>query len=219
MAQSAAAVIFSRGFDIVVAAVLMLLTLPLLLFICLILLFAGNGPVLYRQVRLGLHGKPFVLFKFRTLKPDAPEDRVIPEGDVAITPAGRLLRRYRLDELPQLLNVLSGEMAMVGPRPEIALDLTELDPDLRSRLLAIKPGITGPVQLTFIAEDELLAGVTDPTRVYRERLIPAKAAANLECFRMRSVPSDLNCLLQTVRVVFSSGAREASRSRLVEFAD
>ncbi len=219
MAQSASAVIFSRGFDIVVAALLMLLTLPLMLFIGLMLHFARNGPVLYRQVRLGLHGKPFVLFKFRTLKPDAPEDRVIPEGDATITPAGRLLRRYRLDELPQLLNVLRGEMAIVGPRPEIALDLAALNPDLRSQLLAIKPGVTGPVQLTFIAEDELLAGVTDPTRVYRERLIPAKVAANLQCYPMRSLPGDLSCLLQTVRVLFSSRARDASRSKLIDIVN
>jgi lipopolysaccharide/colanic/teichoic acid biosynthesis glycosyltransferase len=214
MAQSAAAVILRRGFDVLLATLLILLALPLLSLIVLALLLLDRGPVLYRQQRLGLNEQPFTLYKFRTLKVDTPGNVVIPDDDVHITLPGRVLRRYRLDELPQLFNVLIGDMALVGPRPEIALDLAGLDPTLRNRFLALKPGITGPVQLEFIAEDELLAEFTDPTRVYREQLIPAKVAANLGAYQKRSISGDLICLLNTVVVLFSRRARAQSRQRL-----
>lgn len=198
--------------DQLLAAILIVVSAPLMVAITVALLVQRQGSVLYRQQRAGLRGRNLTLHKFRTLVPDAPEDLVIAAGDRHITPVGRLLRSMRLDELPQLFDVLRGELALVGPRPERFDDLSEVEPALLDQYLAIQPGLTGEVQLAYIAEDDLLATVPDPTSVYRSRLIPAKVAANLACYRVRSVRADLRCLLRTVSVLLSRRARERSRT-------
>jgi lipopolysaccharide/colanic/teichoic acid biosynthesis glycosyltransferase len=214
MSKSTAAVMPRRLFDLGVASALLVFTAPVLVMIAAALRIQNRGPVLYRQRRLGFRHQTLTLHKFRTLETDTPEDIVTPEGDHHITPVGRVLRRSRLDELPQLFDVLTGRLALVGPRPELAIDLADLDPATLEQFLAIRPGMTGPVQLEFIAEDEVLAGVADPTKIYRSQLIPAKVASNLQAFRNRTVRQDAACLMRTLFVLCSTDAREASRRRL-----
>lgn len=204
----------SRVLELVLSLCALLLAAPLMLLIWLAIRVDSGAPVIFAQTREGLHGAPIVIHKFRTLSADTPADAVTPEGDPHISRVGNLLRRYRLDELPQLLDVIRGRLALVGPRPERAVDLQYLDPALKQALLQIKPGITGPVQLQFIAEDQLLADVDNPERVYRQQLIPAKAAANLEMFAQHSTWGDLKCLADTLRVLLSPAARRRSAQRL-----
>lgn len=206
----------SRAVDVMVALPLVLVALPLMAIVAVSILLDGGPPILFAQVRAGEGGRKLKIHKFRTLRLDAPEDTVTPEGDPHVTRVGQLLRRYRLDELPQLLDVFHGRLSLVGPRPEREIDLQFLDPAERRMLLSIRPGITGPTQLEFIGEDLLLARVGNPDDVYRQVLIPAKCAFNLRAFRERSWRSDLRCLVRTVGVLVSRRSRKASFERLTE---
>jgi len=209
----------SRALDVLVALPLVLAALPLMAIVAVAVLLDSGRPVLFAQVRAGEGGRKLKIHKFRTLRPDAPQDAVTPEGDPHVTRVGRLLRRYRLDELPQLFDVVRGGLSLVGPRPEREIDLEFLDPAERRLLLSIRPGITGPAQLEFIGEDLLLARVGNPDDVYRRVLIPAKCAFNLRAFRERSWRSDLRCLVRTVQVLMSRRARRASVERLTALVD
>jgi lipopolysaccharide/colanic/teichoic acid biosynthesis glycosyltransferase len=201
-----------RLVDAIVAAVALVIALPLLAAIALLIRLDSGPPLLFTQTRAGLNGRPFELLKFRTIEPGPVTDDVTPEGDARITRVGRVLRRYRLDELPQLVNVVKGDLALVGPRPELSADLECLEPSLRARYLALKPGLTGPVQLDFIAEDRVLADSADPTRTYRELLVPAKVAANLRTFEHATLAARLACLLRTPWVLLSPAARRRSET-------
>jgi len=205
--------VMPRALELALTLTILVATLPLMLAVALAILLDSGGPVLFRQVRAGQAGRPLPIHKFRTLDPDTPDDAVTPDGDARVTRVGRLLRRYRLDELPQLFDVIGGRLALVGPRPEREVDLACLTGGERRALLAIRPGITGPVQLDFIGEDAVLADAGDPADVYRRILIPAKCAANLTAFRQRSVRADLASLVRTMGVLFSPRARRASRAR------
>jgi len=202
------------GRDALLALLFIIVLAPVMLMIAVAIRLDSGAPVLFRQKRVGWHGREFHIVKFRTLRVDVPEEAVTPEGAAGVTRIGRLLRRYRIDELPQFFNVLTGRLALVGPRPELEVDLEELDSDVRTRLLSIKPGVTGPAQLEFIAEDALLASFDNPTAVYRRVLIPAKADLNIREFESRSVLNDLRWLLQTPVVLMSRQARQRSMDRL-----
>jgi len=203
-----------RIIEVLLAAILLALAAPLMLLIWAAVRFDDGAPSLFRQTRAGLQGKPVTIHKFRTLRRSAPADTVVAEGDTRITRTGTFLRRSRLDELPQLFDVLRGDLALVGPRPELEVDLQGLAPAVLDAFLAIKPGMTGPVQLQYIGEDAWLAGTSDPTRSYRDLLLPAKVAANLEAFARRSLRADLGCLLHTAAVLLSPAARQRSRKAL-----
>jgi lipopolysaccharide/colanic/teichoic acid biosynthesis glycosyltransferase len=202
------------GRDALLALMFIVVLAPVMLLIAIAIRLDSGAPVLFGQKRVGWHGREFRMLKFRTLRLDAPEEGVTPEGAASVTRIGRLLRRYRIDELPQFFNVLGGRLALVGPRSEQEADLGELDADIRMRLLSIKPGVTGPAQLEFIAEDALLASCDDPTAVYRRVLIPAKADLNIREFESRSVLKELRWLLQTPVVLISGQARQRSVDRL-----
>jgi lipopolysaccharide/colanic/teichoic acid biosynthesis glycosyltransferase len=200
--------------ELALAAGLLLLAAPVMALIWLAIRLDSGRPVFFAQTREGLNGTPLIIHKFRTLDHDTPADAVTPEGDRHITRTGVLARRYRLDELPQLFDVIRGDLALVGPRPERAIDLRHVDERSKRALLQIRPGITGPVQLQFIGEDKVLAQVSDPERVYREVLVPAKVAANLEAFKTRSLWTDLSALAATLKTLCSPKARQASEQRL-----
>lgn len=157
-----------------------------------------GGNVFFRQQRVGRHGRPFLIWKFRTMVPDAERSgpQLTVAGDVRITPVGRWLRRTKLDELPQLLNVLAGEMSLVGPRPEVARYVALYTTDQR-RVLALVPGITDPASLAYRDEERLLAEATDPERAYVEQIIPDKIRRNLEYAARSTVASDLRVVLRT----------------------
>lgn len=194
-----------RSLDLVVGAALTLLTAPLWIGIALAIRFTSPGPILYAGRRIGRDGKPFSIYKFRTMRADA--DRVGPgitaADDPRITRVGRLLRTSKLDELPQLINVLRGEMSLVGPRPE-APEYVQLYDDRQRAVLSMRPGITGPTQLAYRHEERMLLQLAqggDVERQYREVLMPRKLESDLEYVRSSSILADVRYIAATVRRV------------------
>jgi lipopolysaccharide/colanic/teichoic acid biosynthesis glycosyltransferase len=186
-----------RFFDVVVSALaLLLLALPLAL-VALWIKLDSPGPVFFRQQRVGRHGVPFSIHKFRTMRSNAGGLALTVGDDVRITRAGRWLRRTRLDELPQLLDVLAGHMSLVGPRPEVPRYVAHYPPDLRERALAVRPGITDPASLDHLDEAALLAAAADPEREYIERILPAKVAQAAAYAERATLRSDLTVLART----------------------
>lgn len=162
------------------------------------------GPALFRQTRLGLGGKPFELLKFRSMRVGAAGSAVTAGGDPRVTRVGRVLRRFRLDELPQLWNVVRGDMALVGPRPEVPRFIDLEDPRWQ-RVLSVRPGITDPTTVAFADEEQRLAALGgDPDVTYRELLLPTKLASQIAWLERRSMRGDLEALWATVRVLIRS---------------
>lgn len=189
-----------RLFDLVVSALLLVLLAPLLLAVALWVKWDSPGPVLFRQERVGRHGVPFRIHKFRTMRHagDAAAGLPLTVGeDPRITRAGRWLRRTRLDELPQLLDVLAGHMSLVGPRPEVPRYVALYPPGLRERALAVRPGLTDPASIAHIDEAALLAAAADPEREYVERILPAKLRQAADYAERATLASDLAVLART----------------------
>lgn len=173
---------------------------PLLVLCAMGVRFSSPGPVLFRQARAGRDGQPFTLLKFRTMRKGERGAQVTAAGDSRITPFGRLLRRLKLDELPELWNVVRGDMSLVGPRPEVP-QLVDLQDPLCAGVLRARPGITDPVTLRLRNEEELLAGAQDPETFYREVLQPVKMRGYVEYLRRRTAWTDLVVLLETLLAV------------------
>lgn len=187
-----------RPLEVSIAVVALVLLSPVLLVAALLVRLSSSGPCLYRQVRVGEGGEPFVLLKFRTMVTDADGLGRLTVGndDPRTTWIGRHLRRFKIDELPQLLNVIRGEMALVGPRPEVPEYIDRDRPD-QVEALRSRPGMTDPASLAFRSESELLAGRTDPDRYYREVLLPAKLRLSTDYLRTRNTLSDLRILCRS----------------------
>lgn len=164
----------------------------------------SRGPVLFRQERVTQFGKRFSIFKFRTMVEDAPSlgAQVTGRGDSRVTKLGKTLRRYRLDEIPQLFNVLCGQMSFVGVRPEVPRYVESYTRQMQATLL-LPAGITSPASIAFRQEDALLAGTEDPDRVYREEILPKKMEYNLQYLREYSFFGDFIIMVQTAFSVFS----------------
>ncbi len=190
-----------RLFDLVGALLALLLLSPLLLVVALWVRLDSPGPVLFRQERVGRHGVPFRIHKFRTMVADAPArgPALTVGADPRITRAGAWLRRTRVDELPQLIDVLNGDMALVGPRPEVPRYVALYPPALRERVLALRPGITDPSTLAFVDEAEHLARAADPEREYVEVILPAKLQAAADYADRATLASDLGVLWATLK--------------------
>jgi FlaA1/EpsC-like NDP-sugar epimerase/lipopolysaccharide/colanic/teichoic acid biosynthesis glycosyltransferase len=192
--------LLKRGFDFVVAGVGVIVLVPAFLAIALLIKIDSMGPVFYRGERVGRNGKRFRIYKFRTMVADA--DRRGPgitmEDDPRITRLGRRLRRSKLDELPQLLNVVRGEMSLVGPRPEIPEMVNRYSPLFR-RVLALRPGITSPASLAYRNEEKLIG--TDPSR-YADIVLPERLALDLRYVLRHGFGTDLRIIAQTLGVVF-----------------
>ncbi|MBI3978896.1 MAG: sugar transferase [Chloroflexi bacterium] len=195
-----------RFFDAAVAAVGLVLLSPLFLALSVAIKAHDGGPVFHRATRVGRHGRLFRLYKFRSMVVDA--DRIGPAltaaGDTRITPVGRWLRQTKLDELPQLVNVLVGDMSLVGPRPEDPRYVALYTPEQR-RVLQMRPGITSAASLAFRHEEAMLAG-PDWETVYRTRVLPAKLAIDLEYLARRSLRSDIDLILRTVAALVRNDA-------------
>jgi lipopolysaccharide/colanic/teichoic acid biosynthesis glycosyltransferase len=191
-----------RMFDCVAAAIGLLLLFPVLLALSLMVKLSSPGPVFYRQQRVGRGGKLFRIAKFRSMSEDADKrgPAITSAGDHRITALGRLLRRHKLDELPQLWNVLKGEMSLVGPRPEVPF-YVESYSDSQRRVLAVRPGITDPSSILYRHEEQVLGDQPDPDRYYREVLLPDKLNLNLEYLSRVSFSYDLSLLLRTTGCV------------------
>jgi lipopolysaccharide/colanic/teichoic acid biosynthesis glycosyltransferase len=193
-----------RAFDLLGASLGLLLLSPLLLAIAVAIKLDSRGPVLFRQQRVGRHGVPFDIHKFRTMVADAAQrgPALTVGADARITRSGRWLRRLRLDELPQLFDVLAGHMSLVGPRPEVPHYVAHYPPALRERALSVRPGLTDPASLLYLDEDELLARAADPEREYIEVILPRKLQCAADYAARASLRSDLGVLLHTLRVLF-----------------
>ena len=204
MIHCAASRVFKRALDVLVAAAGLLLLAPLLLLIAAAIKLDSPGPVFFRQERVGRHGMLFRIFKFRTmtLGPPTGDIQVTVAGDRRITRVGAVLRRTKLDELAQLLDVLRGTMSLVGPRPEVPRYVAHYPADWRERLLSVRPGITDFASVRYHNENELLACAADPEREYIEVVLPTKLRYALHYVDNPSFANDLQVLGLTLRTVF-----------------
>ncbi len=188
-----------RLFDIAIAAAGLALLSPLLLAFGLWIRLDSPGPVFFRQERVGRHGVPFRIHKFRTMKADAQGLPLTVGDDPRITRAGAWLRRTHLDELPQLLDVLAGRMSLVGPRPEVPRYVAHYPAALRDRVLSVRPGLTDPATLDALDEARRLARAADPEREYIEVILPAKLQRAAEYAERATLWTDLAVLAGTLR--------------------
>jgi lipopolysaccharide/colanic/teichoic acid biosynthesis glycosyltransferase len=192
-----------RVFDLLVASVALVILSPLLAVIALWVKLDSPGPVIYTGRRIGKGGKPFGMHKFRTMviNAEAIGGSSTPDDDPRLTASGKFLRRYKLDELPQLFNVVKGEMSLVGPRPQVEWAVKLYTP-MERLVLTIPPGITDYASVRFPNEGEILKGSTDPDRDYMEKIHPEKMRLSLEYVRNRSMLTDVSVIAQTAAAIF-----------------
>ena len=198
-----------RLFDIAFAALALLLLGPLLLAVALWVRLDSPGPVFFRQQRVGQGGRLFAIYKFRTMGPDAEAagPQITVGQDARITCAGVWLRRSKLDELPQFLNVLRGDMSVVGPRPEVPRYVALYPADVRASVLSVRPGITDLASIEYRDESALLARSSDPERTYVEQILPAKLRHAQRYVQTRSLWLDMRIIARTVLAVLGPHAR------------
>jgi lipopolysaccharide/colanic/teichoic acid biosynthesis glycosyltransferase len=197
-----------RLFDLVCAALGLLLLSPLFVLVALWIKLDSPGPVFFRQERIGRFGVPFHIHKFRTMahRPQAESGPLITVGaDERITRAGAFLRHAKLDELPQLIDVLRGAMSFVGPRPEVARYVAVYPPALRDKVLSVRPGITDLASIRFRHESALLARAADPEREYREVVLPAKLQLAAEYVDHATLATDLRLIGLTLKALLHHG--------------
>ena len=194
-----------RTLDILIALALLVFSLPLFVLLCLAVCATSPGPPFFTQKRVGRGGREFPIWKFRTMYAGthAQGPSVTAADDCRITPLGRRLRDNKLDELPQLWNVLFGSMSLIGPRPQVPRFVAQFDPALRETVLAVRPGITGPTTLHFRGEERMLADRADREEYYIQAILPVKLAMDAEYVRTRSLRGDMKVLGETLRL-FSS---------------
>lgn len=200
-----------RILDLLLSSVAIILLLPLLMAIALIILMIDGWPIIYSECRIGYHRRLFTLYKFRTLDHDSYLPTVASSDDTRITLTGRHLRRCHVDELLQLWNVIKGDMSLVGPRPMKPEHVVTLHEDTVNLLLSVKPGLTGPASILFIAEDEALAGFNDSERLYVKFLLPVKANEQVSYVLNYSFGLDLKLIMQTIHDLFSTRAHAKSK--------
>ena len=187
-----------RLFDFIASLIGLIFLSPLFLLISLLIKLSSKGPVLFRQKRVGKNGIIFTLIKFRSMTVVQKNTSTVSvKGDIRITPFGKFIRRFKLDELPELWNVLVGEMSMVGPRPDVPgfADLLEGENRL---VLNLRPGITGPASLKYANEEELLAKVANPEEYNKNVIFPDKVRINLDYYNRQNIWLDLKIIFATI---------------------
>lgn len=195
--------IAKRAFDLFFAALGMVCLAPLLLVIAACIKLDSPGPVFFRQERVGRHGRVFRIHKFRTMRVGAEKagPLITRAGDSRVTRVGKTLRKYKLDELPQLIDVLSGKMSLVGARPEVPRYVQFYPPQTKALLLALCPGITDPAAILYKHEEDLLSASGDPERDYVEKILPHKLRCYEEYAMHRSMWSDIVVILRTLKEI------------------
>lgn len=193
-----------RLFDIIFSFFGLLLTLPLFLIFAVLIKLDSPGPVFYRGKRVGKDGEEFRIFKFRSMVQDAEKlgGPSTSEDDPRLTKFGKFLRKHNLDELPQLINVLRGQMSFVGPRPEVPSEVETYPEEVRKIILSVKPGMTDLATLENIHEEKILRGAADPHQAYREIIQPQKLKLAVEYVKNRSFWLDLKIIFKTIKVAF-----------------
>lgn len=190
-----------RAFDLAASAVGLWLLAPVFLVLAVVIRLTDHGPAFFRQERIGRDGRPFRIHKFRTMRVANSGSLVTSADDDRITPIGKFLRRTKLDELPQLIDVFVGDMSLVGPRPEVAKYVELWGEDAKTEILSVRPGISDPAAIAFRNEQEELAAADDPERHYVEVILPQKVAMYLDYVRHRSFVGDLKVVAQTLLAV------------------
>ena len=193
-----------RIFDIVFSFAGLIILSPVYIVIAIFIKLDSKGPVLYKQTRVGRNNKDFKLLKFRTMNPDSDSKGLLTVGgrDPRITKTGYYLRKFKLDEFPQLINVLYGEMSFVGPRPEVR-KYVDLYTEDQKKVLDVSPGITDVASIKYKNENDLLEKAEDPEKYYIEKIMPDKIKLNLEYINERSFFKDFKVILRTLSAVIS----------------
>lgn len=194
-----------RLFDIVSSGTGLILLSPVLLFLAIWIKLDSRGPVFYRQVRVGKNGRDFKIYKFRSMRQGADKKGLITIGgrDPRVTRSGYYIRKYKLDEFPQLINVLKGDMSIVGPRPEVR-KYVNLYTKEQLKVLSVKPGITDMASIKYRNENELLEKADDPDRMYVEVIMPDKLKYNLEYIKKQSFLYDMKLAFLTFKEILSA---------------
>ncbi|WP_338881739.1 sugar transferase [Achromobacter veterisilvae] len=193
-----------RLFDIIVSLLGLILLSPLFLAVAVAIKRDSPGPVFFRQVRVGKDGRSFRIHKFRSMTVSKAHNskEITVSGDARITRSGAWIRHWKLDELPQLIDVFLGDMSVVGPRPEVPRYVAVYPEDLRRIVLSVRPGITDLASIRFRHENDLLARASDPERAYREQILPEKLRLQSEYVRTRSFVGDLGIVIATFTALF-----------------
>lgn len=194
-----------RVFDVFFALSALFILAPALLAVALWIKLDSRGPVLFSQERVGFRGRLFAIYKFRTMRVGAAEQgpQITVGADPRITRAGAFLRRYKLDELPQFVNVLVGDMSVVGPRPEVPLYIALYPSEARDLILSVRPGITDLASIAYRDESALLAGTDDPETLYVRDILPAKLEYCLQYVQKQSLRLDVVIVWRTVAAILS----------------
>ena len=193
-----------RLFDILSSFFVLIHIWPFMLIIAMLVVFSGRGGVFFTQKRVGRNEKEFKLYKFRTMRLDSEQKGQLTVGgdDPRITKAGRFLRRFKLDELPQLLNVLAGSMSVVGPRPEVSKYTNMYTPE-QKKVLSVRPGLTDYASIEYIDENDLLGQSQDPEKTYIDEVMPAKLKLNLKYIEEQGFFTDLRIIFKTLGKIIS----------------
>ena len=194
-----------RAFDLLFSLLILTLFFPIGLTISVLILFSSKGGIFYRQERIGINGVPFKLYKFRSMRVDADQSGKLTVGmkDPRITRIGVFIRKYKLDEFPQFINVLRGDMSIVGPRPEVG-EFVALYSDTQKKVLDVKPGITDYASLEYFNENALLAASDNPKKTYIEKIMPDKLEINQKYLVNPTLAHDLKIIFLTIRKVFNN---------------
>ena len=195
-----------RVFDFLCSSIGLLFLFPVFLLVMLAIYLESGGPVFFRQERVGKDGVPFHIIKFRSMVDRASEigPEITSAGDPRVTRVGQFLRRAKLDELPQLLNVWSGEMSLVGPRPEVPSFVALYD-DRQREVLSVRPGITDPASIAYADEEKILGAASNSHRAYVEQILPQKLELNLQYIKKMSLLSDIKIIFMTIGKILAKG--------------
>ena len=194
--------LLKRLFDMAASGIGLLLLAPLLLALAVWIKCDSAGPVFFLQERVGLHGKLFRIIKFRSMRQHHAGPQITVGADARITRSGRFIRAYKLDELPQLINVLLGDMSLVGPRPEVPRYVALYPADVRDEVLSVRPGMTDLASVQYRSESDLLASSSDPELTYTTVILPAKLALYQQYVRRRSLWLDVRIIGMTLGILF-----------------
>jgi len=187
--------------DVLVSGAALVVLSPLLAAVAVAVKLDSPGPAMFRQRRVGMNGRTFEIHKFRSMRTDGAGLSITSSSDPRVTRVGHFLRASKIDELPQLWDVVRGEMSIVGPRPEVPRYVEKWPAELRSEILSVRPGITDPATVILRNESELLGAAEDPERLYIEELLPLKTAKYAEYVRNRSMLGDVKIVVQTLKKI------------------
>ncbi len=195
--------IIKRIFDFFAALLGLIILLPLFLIIGLWIILDSKGGMFYKQKRIGKNGKEFGLYKFRSMRPNSDKQGQITIGnDNRITKVGRFIRKYKIDELPQLINILKGEMSVVGPRPEVK-KYVDLYTDEQKKVLTVKPGLSDYASIEYFDEQTILGKADNPDKEYIEVVMPAKLKLNLKYIKDKNLSTDFKIIFKTIGKIFN----------------